>query len=204
MGRQRHLQRWRRADPRATGVHAEPAVLGAGFLVASITASEKRGHASSAHGPYSRSVRQTSARSSAGSTHRNVPAPAEVAERLRGVAACPSSAGPCRRGVSKPRPQSSGSNGPTPGSTPLQPGNGRPTSRPRGRRLRTSVGRSSSPASASEDRRGSVEPLRRPVDELRAGHAERLEDPLGQHDRRTARPDRSASSAPSMSNPGFE
>ena len=40
---------------------------------ASRTASERAGHASSAHGPKGRSVRQASARSATGSTHRNVP-----------------------------------------------------------------------------------------------------------------------------------
>ena len=74
-----------------------------------------------------------------------------------GSSGSPSSAGPCRRCSSKPSPQSSGSNRPTPGSTPASPGNAVVVARSSVARV-TSVGRSSSPASAARSRSGPWRP----------------------------------------------
>ena len=80
------------AEPRAPG-RAQPA---AARLSSLSTASERAGHAVFAQSSNSRSVRHASASERSGSTHRNVPAAAEVAERPRRVASVPVQCGASR------------------------------------------------------------------------------------------------------------
>src|SRR5207244_5532402 len=84
------------------------------------TASERRGHASFAQSPKSRSVRTPRATFASGSTHTNVPLPPKwpnVREELREPVQC----GDFSSRSSTPRPQSFGSTRPQSGSTPASP-----------------------------------------------------------------------------------
>ena len=86
------------------------------------TAAENGGQTSSAHGPKTRSVRATSARSATGSTHRNVPTHRN-GRTSQGCCPRPSSAAACRRELQAETPVAR-SKRPTPGTTPGSPGNG--------------------------------------------------------------------------------
>src|SRR5690606_5329989 len=83
---------------------------------------DSAGHRSYAQLPKLRSVSTTSARATAGSTHKNVPDWPKC-PNVRGELADPVQCGDLVPRISKPSPQSLGRCTPKPGSTPSSPGN---------------------------------------------------------------------------------
>ncbi|HZO98329.1 MAG TPA: hypothetical protein VFB42_13290 [Gaiellaceae bacterium] len=86
------------------------------------TASARRGQASFAHSPNSRSVRHASASPASGSTQRKVPLRPKW-PKVRAELRVPVQWGALPSRSSSPSPQSFGASRPNPGSTPSSPGN---------------------------------------------------------------------------------
>ena len=130
------------------------------------------------------------------------PGSAEVTEGSRAVLS-PIQCGVLAPWISNPRPQSQGSKRPMPGTTPTSPERRRwwPCACVA---FETSVGRWSSVASATRSVQRSVETVGRPLEQARAGHSERDQDPARRGRSRTTLGPVSATSAPRVSKAVFE